>query len=293
MVRQMKCPFCGNMVSVSSHWETATCSKCHQNFEITVDVFELTEEEQAKEMEAAKQKIQADEARRDERTKETRKRLRAAFHLPEEDPHANVKFEDDEKNDSDAPAKEPMDRKKMLILGGCIGVVLLFIIIFVIFIKAALGARSGAASTQSGAAQPAQTQVQTEAVTSDGQATVEQHDGSWVDGFAIDSNNEDGKYMIDLQSSDGDQREVTLTPDVADESTQTDAAPAQGVPGVTDDSQATENVEGQKDLSETSGEVGGDTAHTANNIESDIPAGDVNVPTSEDTQNELLNGEWE
>lgn len=293
MVRQMKCPFCGNMVSVSSHWETATCNKCHQNFEITVDVFELTEEEQAKEMEAATKKIQEQEALRDERTKETKKRLRAALHLPEEDPHANVKFEDDEKPESDAPAKEPMDRKKMLILGGCIGVVLLFIIIFVIFIKAALGARSSGASTQSGAAQPAQTQVQTEAVTSDGQATVEQHDGSWVDGFAIDSNNEDGKYMIDLQSSDGDQREVTLTPDVADESTQTDAAPAQGVPGVTDDSQATENVEGQKDLSKTSGEVGGDTAHTANNIESDIPAGDVNVPTSEDTQNELLNGEWE
>ena len=56
-------------------------------------------------------------------------------------------------------------------------------------------------------------------VASSGEVTVEQYDGAWTDGFSIDSNPDDGKYMIDLQSSDtGEQKEVYLKPDVEDES---------------------------------------------------------------------------
>ena len=286
MVRQMKCPFCGNMVSVSSHWETATCSKCHQNFEITVDVFELTEEEQAKEMEAAKQKIQADEARRDERTKETKKRLRAALHLPEEDPHANVKFEDDEKNDA-GDAKEPMDRKKLAILGGLIGVVVLFIVIFALVIGAAM--KKANSNKDNAEATPSST-TQTEAVVSDGKATVEDNDGDWVDGYAIDSNNEDGKYMIDLQSSDGEQKEVTLTPDVVDESEK--AAPAAEdltQPAGTGNSS---DVEGQHDLSTSDEDAATGSASTSDNIE---PANTkpASVPTDEEATNAMLGGSWD
>ena len=286
MVRQMKCPFCGNMVSVSSHWETATCSKCHQNFEITVDVFELTEEEQAKEMEAAKQKIQADEARRDERTKETKKRLRAALHLPEEDPHANVKFEDDEKNDA-GDAKEPMDRKKLAILGGLIGVVVLFIVIFALVIGAAM--KKANSNKDNAEATPSST-TQTEAVVSDGKATVEDNDGDWVDGYAIDSNNEDGKYMIDLQSSDGEQKEVTLTPDVVDESEK--AAPAAEdltQPAGTGNSS---DVEGQRDLSTSDEDAATGSASTSDNIE---PANTkpASVPTDEEATNAMLGGSWD
>jgi hypothetical protein len=294
MVRKMKCPFCQNVVNVSSHWETAICNKCHQSFEIGVDIFELTDEEQMKEMEEARKKIKEQEALRDERIKETRKRLRAAFRLPEEDPHADVNFEDDEVSDEEESEKEPMNHKKLLILCGLACAVLLFIIIFVIFITTALRSKAGDTLAQSSTSQ--QTQVQTKSVTSDNKATTEQHDGSWVDGFSVDSNNKDGKYMIDLQSSDKEQREVTLIPDVAGETAQTDATskPAQGDAVQTEGKQAVENaeVEGQKDFSKTSGEAFGDMMHTAENIESNIPAGNGNASASEDVKSELLTGEW-
>ena len=294
MVRKMKCPFCQNVVNVSSHWETAICNKCHQSFEIGVDIFELTDEEQMKEMEEARKKIKEQEALRDERIKETRKRLRAAFRLPEEDPHADVDFEDDETHEEENPEKEPINRRKLLILCGLACAVLLFIIIFVIFITTALRSKAGDSLAQSSTSQ--QTQVQTKSVTSDNKVTTEQHDGSWVDGFSIDSNNKDGKYMIDLQSSDKEQREVTLTPDVAGETAQTDATskPAQDDSVQTEGKQAVENaeVEGQKDFSKTSGEAFGDMMHTAENIESNIPAGNGNASASEDVKSELLTGEW-
>jgi hypothetical protein len=294
MVRKMKCPFCQNVVNVSSHWETAICNKCHQSFEIGVDIFELTDEEQMKEMEAARKKIKEQEALRDERIKETRKRLRAAFRLPEEDPHADVNFEDDEVSDEEESEKEPMNHKKLLILCGLACAVLLFIIIFVIFITTAFRSKTGDTSTQSSVSQSVQ--EQTKPVVSDNKVTTEQHDGSWVDGFSVDSNNKDGKYMIDLQSSDKEQREVTLTPDVAGETAQTDAKskPAQDDSVQTEGKQAVENaeVEGQKDFSKTSGEAFGDMMHTAENIESNIPAGNGNASASEDVKSELLTGEW-
>lgn len=294
MVRKMKCPFCQNVVNVSSHWETAICNKCHQNFEIGVDIFELTDEEQMKEMEDARKKIKEQEALRDERIKETRKRLRAALRLPEEDPHADVNFEDDEVPDEEESEKEPMNHKKLLILCGLACAVLLFIIIFVIFITTALRSKAGDTSTQSSVSQSAQ--EQTKSVVSDNKVTTEQHDGSWVDGFSVDSNNKDGKYMIDLQSSDKEQREVTLTPDVAGETAQTDATskPAQDDSVQTEGKQAVQDVEveGQKDFSKTSGEAFGDMMHTAENIESNIPAGNGNASASEDVKSELLTGEW-
>lgn len=299
MVRKMKCPFCQNVVNVSSHWETAICNKCHQRFEIGVDIFELTDEEQMKEMEEARKKIKEQEALRDERIKETRKRLRAAFRLPEEDPHVDVDFEDDETpdenvSDEDVSDEEPINRRKLLILCGLACAVLLFIIIFVIFITTALRSKAGDTSTQSSVSQSAQ--EQTKSVTSDNKVTTEQHDGSWVDGFSVDSNNKDGKYMIDLQSSEKEQREVTLTPDVAGETAQTDATskPAQDDSVQTEGKQAVENaeVEGQKDFSKTSGEAFGDMMHTAENIESNIPAGNGNASASEDVKSELLTGEW-
>lgn len=294
MVRKMKCPFCQNVVNVSSHWETAICNKCHQSFEIGVDIFELTDEEQMKEMEDARKKIKEQEALRDERIKETRKRLRAAFRLPEEDPHADVNFEDDEVSDEEESEKEPMNHKKLLILCGLACAVLLFIIIFVIFITTALMSKAGDTSTQSSVSQSVQ--EQTKPVVSDNKVTTEQHDGSWVDGFSVDSNNKDGKYMIDLQSSDKEQREVTLTPDVAGETAQTDVTskPVQDDSVQTEGKQAVENaeVEGQKDFSKTSGEAFGDMMHTAENIESNIPAGNGNASASEDVKSELLTGEW-
>lgn len=294
MVRKMKCPFCQNVVNVSSHWETAICNKCHQSFEIGVDIFELTDEEQMKEMEEARKKIKEQEALRDERIKETRKRLRAALRLPEEDPHADVNFEDDEVSDEEESEKEPMNHKKLLILCGLACAVLLFIIIFVIFITTTLRSKAGDTSTQSSVSQSVQ--EQTKPVVSDNKVTTEQHDGSWVDGFSVDSNNKDGKYMIDLQSSDKEQREVTLTPDVAGETAQTDATskPAQDDSVQTEGKQAVQDVEveGQKDFSKTSGEAFGDMMHTAENIESNIPAGNGNASTSEDVKSELLTGEW-
>jgi len=294
MVRKMKCPFCQNVVNVSSHWETAICNKCHQSFEIGVDIFELTDEEQMKEMEDARKKIKEQKALRDEKAKEIRKRLRAALRLPEEDPHVDVNFEDDEVSDEEESEKEPMNHKKLLILCGLACAVLLFIIIFVIFITTALRSKAGDTFTQNSVSQSAQ--EQTKPVVSDKKVTTEQHDGSWVDGFSVDSNNKDGKYMIDLQSSDKEQREVTLTPDVAGETAQTDATskPAQDDSVQTEGKQAVENaeVEGQKDLSKISGEAFGDMVHTAENIESNIPAGNGNASASEDVKSELLTGEW-
>lgn len=291
MVRKMKCPFCGNQVSVSSHWETATCNKCHQNFEITVDIFELSDAEHEKEMDAAKKKIQEEELRRDERAKETKKRLRAALHLPEADPHAGVEFEDDEKVADETPEKQPKDRKKIIILGGLIGTVVLFVLIFALVIGSALKkANAGNADGNDTEATPSQT-TQTESVETDDKPTVEENDGEWVDGYSIDSNNEDGKYMIDLQSSDGEQKEVTLTPDVVDESTQAETEATAPDAGNKEDAQSTSNVEEQRDFSDSSAAGGEASINTSDNIEP-TNAKPANVQTDEDATNSLRNGDW-
>lgn len=216
MVRMMKCPYCGKDVRVSSHWTTATCQSCHESFEIGVEVFELSEEEQAKEQERAMKEIHEKEQEKQDRQVETKRRLRQMLHLPEPDPYAGIKFEGEEE---EKPAKnEGVDSKKRLLIAGVIGAGVLVIIILVVIIVSALGSNSVQPIAET---TPTSTPEQTEVtqVASSGEATVEQYDGSWTDGFSIDSNPDDGKYMIDLQSSDtGEQKEVYLKPDVEDES---------------------------------------------------------------------------
>lgn len=216
MVRMMKCPYCGKDVRVSSHWTTATCQSCHENFEIGVEVFELSEEEQAKEQERAVKEIHEKEQEKQDRQVETKRRLRQMFHLPEPDPYAGIKFEGEEE---EKPVKnDSIDNKKRLLIAGVIGAGVLVIIILVVIIVSALGSNSVQPIAET---TPTPTSEQTEVtqVASSGEATVEQYDGSWTDGFSIDSNPDDGKYMIDLQSSDtGEQKEVYLKPDVEDES---------------------------------------------------------------------------
>lgn len=214
MVRMMKCPYCGKDVRVSSHWTTATCQSCHESFEIGVEVFELSEEEQAKEQERAMKEIHEKEQEKQDRQVETKRRLRQMFHLPEPDPYAGIKFEGEEE---EKPVKnDSIDNKKRLLIAGVIGAGVLVIIVLAVIIVSALGSNSVQPIAE---ATPAPEQTEATQVVSSGEATVEQYDGTWTDGFSIDSNPDDGKYMIDLQSSDtGEQKEVYLKPDVEDES---------------------------------------------------------------------------
>lgn len=214
MVRMMKCPYCGKDVRVSSHWTTATCQNCHESFEIGVEVFELSEEEQAKEQERAMKEIHEKEQEKQDRQIETKRRLRQMLHLPEPDPYAGIKFEGEEE---EKPVKnDNMDNKKRLLIAGVIGAGVLVIIVLAAIIVSALGSNSVQPIAE---ATPAPEQTEATQVASSGEATVEQYDGTWTDGFSIDSNPDDGKYMIDLQSSDtGEQKEVYLKPDVEDDS---------------------------------------------------------------------------
>lgn len=214
MVRMMKCPYCGKDVRVSSHWTTATCQSCHESFEIGVEVFELSEEEQAKEQERAVKEIHEKEQEKQDRQVETKRRLRQMFHFPEPDPYAGIKFEGEEE---EKPVKnDSIDNKKRLLIAGVIGAGVLVIIILVVIIVSALGSNSVQPIAET---TPTPEQTEVTQVASSGEATVEQYDGTWTDGFSIDSNPDDGKYMIDLQSSDtGEQKEVYLKPDVEDES---------------------------------------------------------------------------
>lgn len=215
MVRMMKCPCCGKDVRVSSHWTTATCQNCHESFEIGMEVFELSEEEQAKEQERAMKEIHEKEQEKQDRQVETERRLRQMLHLPEPDPYAGIKFEDEEE---EKPVKsDSTDNKKRLLIAGVIGAGVLVVVILVVIIVSAIGSNSSAPAVAANTPAPEQTGVTQ--VASSGEATVEQYDGAWTDGFSIDSNPDDGKYMIDLQSSDtGEQKEVYLKPDVEDES---------------------------------------------------------------------------
>ena len=214
MVRMMKCPYCGKDVRVSSHWTTATCQNCHESFEIGVEVFELSEEEQAKEQERAMKEIHEKEQEKQDRQIETKRRLRQMLHLPEPDPYAGIKFEGEEE---EKPVKnDNMGNKKRLLIAGVIGAGVLVIIVLAVIIVSALGSNSVQPIAE---ATPAPEQTEATQVASSGEATVEQYDGTWTDGFSIDSNPDDGKYMIDLQSSDtGEQKEVYLKPDVEDDS---------------------------------------------------------------------------
>lgn len=214
MVRMMKCPYCGKDVRVSSHWTTATCQSCHESFEIGVEVFELSEEEQAKEQERAMKEIHEKEQEKQDRQIETKRRLRQMLHLPEPDPYAGIKFEGEEE---EKPVKnDSIDNKKRLLIAGVISAGVLVIIILVVIIVSALGSNSVQPIAET---TPTPEQTGVTQVASSGEATVEQYDGSWTDGFSIDSNPDDGKHMIDLQSSDtGEQKEVYLKPDVEDES---------------------------------------------------------------------------
>ena len=214
MVRMMKCPYCGKDVRVSSHWTTATCQSCHESFEIGMEVFELSEEEQAKEQERAMREIHEKEQEKQDRQAETKRRLRQMLHLPEPDPYAGIKFEGEDEKKS--VKNGSTDTKKRLLVGGVIGAGVLVIIILVVIIVSALGSSNAPAVAE---VTPAPEKTETVTVASSGEATVEKYDGSWTDGFSIDSNPDDGKYMIDLQSSDsGEQKEVYLKPDVEDDS---------------------------------------------------------------------------
>lgn len=230
MVRKMKCPYCGTNVNVSSHWTDATCQNCHQNFEIGVEIFELSEAEQKKEMELATQKIHAEEKAREERAIETKRRLRQMLHIPEPDPHANIKFEDEEEEKKAKQENTDNDkRKKLIIIGGIAGIVLIFIIVFAIMITSAMKKVSSDQTASAPEAKPAQTTEVIQTAANDtvltSEVTSEAHDGGWVDGFSIDSNPSDGRYKIDLQSSDtGEQREVNVKPAVTDNNQSQDPA---------------------------------------------------------------------
>lgn len=214
MVRMMKCPYCGKDVRVSSHWTTATCQSCHGSFEIGMEVFELSEEEQAKEQERALKEIHEKEQEKQDRQFETKRRLRQILHLPEPDPYAGIKFEG-EGSETD---NKVTDIKKSLIIAGCAGIGALIVIVLVIMIVSAVKAGNSAPAVVTNTPAPVQPAASGQTASA-GEATVEKYDGSWTDGFSIDSNPDDGKYMIDLQSSDsGEQKEVYLKPDVEDDS---------------------------------------------------------------------------
>lgn len=211
MVRPMKCPYCGKEVSVSSHWSDTTCPHCRNVFEIGLEVFELSEEEQKKEQERALAEIRRKEKEDAERKAEAARRLRRTFRLPDPDPHKNIRFEEEEKT-----AQEPSVRKKkMAVILLLAGTVLLVVIAAAVLLSVA-GKRREEPAPQEETLQEEGTEQGEQVVdTTDGQA----HDSGWNDGWSIDSNPEDGMFKIDLQSSDtGEQKDVKLKPDVADDS---------------------------------------------------------------------------
>lgn len=229
MVRKMKCPYCGTNVNVSSHWTDATCQSCHQNFEIGIEIFELSEAEQKKETELAVQKIYAEEKAREERAIETKRRLRQMLHIPEPDPHANVKFEDEEEKKAKPENTDGDKKKKLIIIGGIAGIVLVLIIVFVIMIASAMKKISSAQTASASEVKPPQTTEVVQTASNDtvltSEVTSEAHDSGWVDGFSIDSNPSDGRYKVDLQSSDtGEQRDVNVKPDTTDDNRSQDPA---------------------------------------------------------------------
>lgn len=201
MVRPMKCPYCGKEVSVSSHWTQTTCPDCRNEFEIGLEVFELSEEEQKKEQERALREIEKKEKEAAQRKAEASRRLRQALRLPQPDPHRHIKFEEPE------PAKpENTDRKKrMLAIGLITATVLLVLAAAGILLASAKSAPAGEADT----GQPVQeSQEPAPEPATDMSMEKQENDSGWNDGYAIDSNSEDGMFKIDLQFSDeGKQRE--------------------------------------------------------------------------------------
>lgn len=219
MVRKTNCPNCGKPVSISSHWESATCGACHTVFSLTSDMFDISEEEQKRDIELAQKEIEAVEEKRKAQAKATRERLRRTLHLPEIDKYADVDFEDDTK--SDDGSEEKPDKKKLVVLGGVIGGAVLLVIILVVIIGSALGRRGNTEAVSTEKQTTKQESVAENDIQENPAATTEEHDGTWVDGYAVDSNPDDGKYMIDLQSDDG-QRDGNLAPAVTDEASDTD-----------------------------------------------------------------------
>lgn len=213
MVRPMKCPYCGKEVSVSSHWSDTTCPHCRNVFEIGLEVFELSEEEQKKEQERALAEIRRKEKEDADRKAEAARRLRRTFRLPDPDPHKNIRFEEEEKT-----AQEPcVKKKKMAVILLLAGTVLFVVIAAAILLSVAGKRREEPAPAPREETLQEEGSAQGEQVvdTTDGQA----HDSGWNDGWSIDSNPEDGMFKIDLQSSDtGEQKDVKLKPDVTDDS---------------------------------------------------------------------------
>ena len=214
MVRPMKCPYCGSTVNVSSHWKDTTCPNCKNVFEIGLEVFELSEEEQKKEQERALADIKKKEEEAAMKKAETVKRLRQTFKLPEPDPHKHIKFEDDEPEKSEVPDS----KKRMIIIGAAAGVGIL-VLIAVIFLASMISKKAAidaTAVTTTEATTVAETETSSSEVinTTDNQM----YDSGWNDGYSIDSNSEDGRFKIDLQDSDsGEQRDGNVRPDVVDE----------------------------------------------------------------------------
>lgn len=214
MVRPMKCPYCGSTVNVSSHWKDTTCPNCKNVFEIGLEVFELSEEEQKKEQERALADIKKKEEEAAMRKAETAKRLRQTLKLPEPDPHKHIKFEDEQ---SEKP--EVTDKKKRMIIIGAAAGVFVLILIFVIFLASVISKKATIDTT-------AVTTTETTTVADAEESSSEvinttdnqMYDSGWNDGYSIDSNSEDGRFKIDLQDSDsGEQKDGNVRPDVIDE----------------------------------------------------------------------------
>lgn len=198
MVRPMKCPYCGKEVSVSSHWTKTTCPDCKNEFEIGLEVFELSEEEQKKEQERALQEIEKKEKEMVQRKAETSRRLRQVFHLPEPDPHRHIKFEEEEPKEPEKTEKQ----KRMLVAVLIAATVLIVLAAAGILLASAGSTPAEDMSTE----QPAQESVEVQ--VTDTSVEKQENDSDWNDGYAIDSNSQDGMFKIDLQSSDGgEQRE--------------------------------------------------------------------------------------
>lgn len=209
MVRPMKCPYCNNMVSVSSHWKETTCPNCKNVFEIGLEVFELSEEEQKKEQVKALADIHKKEQEAAMRKAETAKRLRQVFHLPEPDPHRHIKFEEDESEKTELPK----NNKKFVVIAGIAGGVIVFAIMVLILISAL--------NKKLHTEEVVVTENQAEITETVNTTESQMYDSEWNDGYAIDSNSEDGRFKIDLQSSDtGEQKDVKVRPDVVDDITE-------------------------------------------------------------------------
>lgn len=204
MVRKMKCPYCGTLIDVSSHWDSTICPKCHETIEIGADIFKLSEEEQKKENEDAMKRIREEEAVREARIKETKSRMRALFHLPPEDPYSDIKFEDEEQESDASAGSKSVIPNAIGILAIAVGA---FVIIVCILIWIMFSARM--ASSDSTQISATGASIQTVAVSN--KPTVEASDGKWQDGYTIDSNSQDGKKMIDYQSEPGKQRNILVT----------------------------------------------------------------------------------